>query len=77
MAKLFWFVVTIGLVFTNSIYAMYPFNQTQNLSFMDLDLEEVEAHELGNLLLVGLTLIHNAAAKGAGIYYFFYLSVPL
>ncbi|KAI5424657.1 variant 2, Pectin acetylesterase 10 [Lathyrus oleraceus] len=65
MAKLFWFVITIGLVFTNSIYAMYPFNQAQNLSFMDLDLEEEEAHELGNLLLVGLTLIHNAAAKGA------------
>ncbi|CAK8544498.1 unnamed protein product [Lathyrus sativus] len=64
MAKLFWFLITIELVFTNCVYAIYPFNQTQNLSLMDLDLEE-EAHERENLLLVGLTLIHNAAAKGA------------
>jgi len=67
MAKLFWVFIAIGLVFTNLVYAIYQFNETEELFLL-------EAHEHassflegnGNPLLVGLTLIHNAAAKGAG-----------
>ena len=62
-------VIAIGLVFSNWVvgYEQYNFNETE--------LSLLEAHEASlsyagternNLLLVGLTLIQNAAAKGAG-----------
>jgi len=75
MAKLFWVFIAIGLVITNLVYGFelgygqqhHFFNETEELFLL-------EAHEHassflednGYPLLVGLTLIHNAAAKGAG-----------
>lgn len=70
MAKHFWLFIAIGLVIINLVYGQqhHFFNETEELFLL-------EAHEHatsfleegnGNPLLVGFTLIHNAAAKGAG-----------
>jgi len=69
MERVLWVGIAIGLVFSNWVvgYEQYHFNETE--------LSLLEAHEASlsyagternNLLLVGLTLIQNAAAKGAG-----------
>lgn len=72
MSRLFWvgIAIAIALVFSNWVdgfegyYEHHHFNETE--------LSLLEAHEAsfsfvgGNPLLVGLTLIQNAAAKGAG-----------
>lgn len=63
MANIFWVGIVIALVFTNWVDA-YHINETE--------LSLLEAHEASisligrNPLMVGLTLIHTAAAKGAG-----------
>ncbi|KAI4349852.1 hypothetical protein L6164_010400 [Bauhinia variegata] len=63
MANLLWLGIVLGLVFSNWVdgFEGYHFNETE--------LSLLEAHEAsllgGNPLMVGLTLIQAAAAKGA------------
>lgn len=64
MSKLLWVGVVIALVFSKWVDAFedYHFNETE-LSALELH----EASLIGRSpLLVGLTLIQSAAAKGAG-----------
>ncbi|GAU11395.1 hypothetical protein TSUD_343860 [Trifolium subterraneum] len=76
MVKLFMVCIATGLVFTNLVYGFvvgydqYHFNETEELLLLETHEHEsfyssslLEGNE--NPLLVGLTLIHNAASKGA------------
>lgn len=65
MVKLFWVSIVLGIVFTNLIdIDAYHINETE--------LSLLEAHEASfslvatNPHMVGITIIHSAAAKGAG-----------
>jgi hypothetical protein len=75
MVKLFWVGIATGLVFTNLVYGFvgydqYHFNETEEFFLLEAhEHESLYSSSLlegnGNPLLVGLTLIHNAASKGA------------
>lgn len=72
MAKLFCVGIAIVLVvFSNWVDG---FVEYEHVNFNETELSLLEAHEASlslvgeNPLLVGLTLIQNAAAKGAGSY---------
>jgi len=69
MARVFWTAIAIALAFTNWVHGFGGYYEPH---FNETELSLLEAHEASlsyagsNLLLVGLTLIQNAAAKGAG-----------
>jgi len=69
MARVFWTAIAIALVFSNWVDGFEGYYEHQ---FNETELSLLEAHEASlsyagsNLLLVGLTLVQNAAAKGAG-----------
>jgi len=67
MMKLFWVWVVTAFLFHRGVTGFLDFNETEP--------SIIEAYEYGvsklnyNPLMVGLTLIHNAGAKGAGTFY--------
>lgn len=77
MASLFWVgIVILLVVFTNWVDGFVE-EEYEYLHFNETELSLLEAHEASlslvgeNPLLVGLTLIQNAAAKGAGTLFSF------
>ncbi|WVZ05340.1 hypothetical protein V8G54_018686 [Vigna mungo] len=68
MARVFWTAIAIALVFSSWVDGFEGYYEHQ---FNETELSLLEAHEASlsyagsNLLLVGLTLVQNAAAKGA------------
>jgi hypothetical protein len=73
MVKLLWVGIVIGLVFSNWVDGF----EELRLNGTAMSLFEAEAYGVSkaaivpNALMVGLTLIHGAGAKGAGTFSFF------
>jgi hypothetical protein len=74
MVKLLWVGIVIGLVFSNWVDGF----EELRLNGTAMSLFEAEAYGVSkaaivpNALMVGLTLIHGAGAKGAGTFFFYY-----
>lgn len=74
MVKLLWVGIVIGLVFSNWVDGF----EELRLNETAMSLFEAEAYGVSkaaivpNALMVGLTLIQGAGAKGAGTFFFYY-----
>lgn len=73
MVKLLWVGIAIGIFFSNWVdgFEGYNLNETAMSMFETEAYRVSKATKVPNALMVGLTLIQGAGAKGAGRFFFF------